>query len=469
MTQAYPDHPNLNGNYAPLRMECEVNDLIIEGEIPQDLYGSFYRNGPDPQFPPLNQYHWFGGDGMIHAFHFENGKVSYLNRWSKTSKWKQERKAGKSLIDGLNPMNSDPQWDPKGEDGTANTNIMFHAGKLLALEEGHVPFELDPITLESKGAYDYGGKLKSPMTAHPKIDPVTGDMYGFSYTAENFFSSKMSYFVINSQGELKSYEEFEAPFASMVHDFMVTDQHIIFPIFPLTIDFDRVMKGSSPIAWDPDKGTHVGVMPRNGTVQDIQWFDNDARYVFHPMNAYTKDGKIIADVMQFEEAPLFPHVDGTKGDPKKAEARLNRWEINLESNSRSFKSNYLDENMGEFPRLDERLSTLEYRHGYYASGIGELPDGYSFNSIVHHDHLKGNKESYTLNMHDSLGEPVFIPKNKTSEEGDGYLLTIAHRGIENRSDLLILDANDINKGPIAIAKLPHRIPHGFHGNWRQGN
>ena len=158
MTQTYPDHPNLNDNYAPLRMECEVNDLIVEGGIPQDLYGSFYRNGPDPQFPPLGQYHWFGGDGMVHAFHFENGKISYLNRWSRTSKWLQERKAGKSLIDGLNPMNSDPQWNPEGSDGTANTNIIFHAGKLLALEEGHVPFELDPITLESKGAYDYGGK-----------------------------------------------------------------------------------------------------------------------------------------------------------------------------------------------------------------------------------------------------------------------------------------------------------------------
>ena len=307
------------------------------------------------------------------------------------------------------------------------------------------------------------------MTAHPKIDPVSGDMYGFSYTAENFFSSKMSYFVINSLGELKTYEEFEAPFASMVHDFMVTDQHIVFPIFPLTIDFDRFVKGQSPIACAPDKDTHVGVMPRNGSVDDIQWFDNDARYVFHPMNAYTKDGKIVADMMQFEEAPLFPHANGAKGDPKNAEARLNRWEINLESDSKSFKSDYLDEDMGEFPRLDERLSMLEYRHGYHASGIGEHPNGYSFNSVVHRDHLKGTKESYTLNKCDTLGEPVFIPRKEKAEEGDGYLLTIAHRGIENRSDLLILNANDVSKGPIATARLPHRIPHGFHGNWRQGN
>ena len=125
--------------------------------------------------------------------------------------------------------------------------------------------------------------------------------------------------------------------------------------------------------------------------------------------------------------------------------------------------------MGEFPRLDERLSMLEYRHGYYASGIGEHPNGYSFNSVVHRDHLKGTKESYTLNKYDTLGEPVFIQRNEKAEEGDGYLLTIAHRGIENRSDLLILNANDVSKGPIATAKLPHRIPHGFHGNWRQGN
>ena len=97
MTTTYPSHPNLDGNYAPLRMESDLNDLVVEGEVPQDLFGSYYRNGPDPQFPPKEgHYHWFGGDGMIHAFHFENGKVSYKNRWVQTSKWKQERKAGKS-------------------------------------------------------------------------------------------------------------------------------------------------------------------------------------------------------------------------------------------------------------------------------------------------------------------------------------------------------------------------------------
>ena len=176
MTEVYPSHPNLEGNYAPLRMESDIQDLIIEGEVPKDLFGSYYRNGPDPQFPPMGgQYHWFAGDGMIHAFNFENGKISYKNRWVQTSKWKQERKAGRSLINALNPMESDPIYDFDSSDGTANTNIIYHANKLLALEEGHPPFELDPISLESKGSWDYKKKLHSAMTAHPKIDPKTGE------------------------------------------------------------------------------------------------------------------------------------------------------------------------------------------------------------------------------------------------------------------------------------------------------
>ena len=141
MTEVYPSHPNLEGNYAPLRMESDIQDLIIEGEVPKDLFGSYYRNGPDPQFPPMGgQYHWFAGDGMIHAFNFENGKISYKNRWVQTSKWKQERKAGRSLINALNPMESDPIYNFDSSDGTANTNIIYHANKLMALEEGHQPF-----------------------------------------------------------------------------------------------------------------------------------------------------------------------------------------------------------------------------------------------------------------------------------------------------------------------------------------
>ena len=469
MTETYPDHPNLQGNYAPLRMECDLNDLIVEGEIPKDLYGSYYRNGPDPQFPPMGgAYHWFAGDGMIHAFHFENGKVSYRNRWVRTSKWEQERKAGKSLVNIFNPMEPDPLWNPEGEDGTANTNILFHAGKLLALEEGHPPFEIDPFSLESIGSWKFDGNLKSPMTAHPKIDPLTGELIGFGYSAGGFGNKKMSYFVVDTNGNMKTYEEFDAPFSSMVHDFMVTSEHVIFPIFPLTIDIERAMKGESPIAWEPDKGTHLGVMPREGTVQDIKWLSDEACFVFHPMNAYSEGNKIIADMMQFEEAPGFPHADGSTPDLRKAEARLHRWEIDLSSNSGEIKKNCLDEDIGEFPRLDERFSMLNYRHGYYACSIGDHPPGISFNAIAHRDHQTGAKEFFVVNKQDEVGEPIFVPASREAEEGEGYLISLAFRGEENRSDLLIFDASNVTSGPIATANLPHRVPYGFHGNWRQG-
>ena len=469
MTTTYPNHPNLQGNYAPLRMECDLYDLIVEGEIPKDLFGSYYRNGPDPQFPPMGgSYHWFAGDGMIHAFHFENGKVSYKNRWVKTSKWRQERKAGKSLLNIFNPMEPDPLWNPDGEDGTANTNILFHAGKLLALEEGHLPFEIDPLSLESIGSWNYAGNLKSPMTAHPKIDPLTGDMVGFGYSAGGFGNKKMSYFVIDIKGNMKTYEEFDAPFSSMVHDFMVTSEHIIFPIFPLTINIERAMKGEPPIAWEPDKGSHIGIMPRKGAVEDIKWISDEPCFSFHPMNAYSDGNKIIADLMQFEEAPGFPHADGSSPDPKKAEARLNRWEINLSSNSGEIKKNFLDEDIGEFPRLDERFSMFNYRHGFYASSIGDHPPGISFNSVAHYDHQTGKKEFFVLDKGDAVGEPIFVPASIDTKEGDGYLIALAYKGNENRSDLLVFNATDVTSGPIAVAHLPHRVPYGFHGNWRPG-
>mgnify|MGYP005683142197 FL=1 len=186
------------------------------------------------------------------------------------------------------------------------------------------------------------------------------------------------------------------------------------------------------------------------------------------MNAFEEDGKIIADMMQFEEAPMFPHLDGSAPDLKKGEAKLNRWEIDLNSNSGSIKKNYLDDSIGEFPRLDERKSMSKYRYGYYASNNGESPKGVSFNSITSYDFETDMKDSFTLSEFDAVGEPIFVPKSLSANEGEGYLLSLAFLGQENRSDLMIFDAENISSGPIAKAKLPHRGPYGFHGNWRQG-
>lgn len=466
MAKPFPNHPQLRGNYAPLGMECDAPDLVVEGEIPRAIAGTFFRNGPDPQYAPRGGHHWFAGDGMIHAFRIEDGRVAYRNRWVRTPKWEWEHAAGEALFDPFNPFNNDPRV--QGKDSTvANTNIVWQGGRLLALEEAHAPFEIDPVTLASKGEHTFGGKLVGPMTAHPKIDPETGEMLFFGYSTTGPFSAGMSYHVVNRAGELTESQTFEAPYASMVHDFITTSKHVLFPIFPLTGSMQRAMNRQPAYAWEPDKGTHVGVMSRGGKVSDLRWFKGEACYVFHPMNAWTEGDKVIADVMKFEAAPLFPNPDGSPGDPDKSQARLFRWTFDLASNSDDFKEEQLDDLVGEFPRLDERSTGLRNRYGVIAGNVSrEKGDGGGMNTIAWYDLQKKTRQLHRFGPQDGTSEPVFVPRSSAAAEGDGYLMSVVYRAEEKRSDLVILDTQAIEGAPVAIAKLPHRIPFGFHGNWK---
>ena len=453
-------NPYLAGNYGPIADESEY-DLQVTGEIPMDLAGAFYRNGPNPQFEPDADHHWFAGDGMIHGFFVEGGKVHYRNRYVRTPKWLAENAAGKRLFGTFgNPMTTDPSV--LGVDsGLANTNIVWHGGKLLALEEGHKPFELDPFTLNSLGYVDdYAGNV----TAHPKLDPVTGEMVWFAYMSGPIpFNNKVSYGVTDATGKVIRRDDFEAPYCSMVHDFLVTRNHVLFPILPLTGSLERAMKGAPPFAWEPDKGGYVGVMKRDASVDSIRWFQIDACYVFHPMNAWEDGDKIYADVMEFETAPLFPYVDGsmTRNDG----ARLTRWTFDLADNSNSVKRERLDDLAGEFPRFDERRAGQAYRHGWFAAS-SERKGDVNFSSIAHVDVAKGKREVFTLARGDATGEPIFVPRKANAEEGDGWLVSVVYRGEDDVSEFLVLDAQNVGAGPIATARLPRRIPFGFHGNWR---
>ncbi len=451
--------PYLTGNFAPVRSEDDFADLTVTGEIPKDLAGTFFRNGPNPHFAPRDDnYHWFAGDGMIHAFQVANGKVSYRNRYSRTPKWELENAAGTALFGTFgNPLTSDPSTMEK-DSGTANTNIVWHGGRLLALEEGHQPFALDPRTLASKGYRDYGTRR---FTAHPKIDPETGELVFFGYSAgEGFFNNQVSHGVADAAGAVTRLDIFDAPFSSMIHDFFVTKNYVAFPVMPLTGDLERVMKGGPAYAWEPDKGTHVGVMRRDAGVETIRWFNTGACYVFHPMNMWEDGGKLHADVMQYENAPLFPNADGSPGTP--AGARLARWTFDLSGNSNDIKRAYVDDLAGEFPRFDERRAGLPYRHGYFAGNTQSATD-IRFDSIAHIDWASGKKQVHTFAEGDVPGEPVFVPRS--AAEGDGWLVSIVYRGAEDRSDFVVFDAQNVVKGPVGTAALPRRVPFGFHGNW----
>jgi carotenoid cleavage dioxygenase len=446
-------------------MECDVHDVIVRGDMPRDLAVTYYRNGPDPQYPPRGAHHWFAGDGMLHMFRIEDGQVRYRNRWARTVKWCKEREAGRALFSPFDPSANDPLVAGVEEDGLANTNVVWHGNRLLALEEGHAPFEIDPETLESRGPWRFDGALEGPMTAHPKMDPQTGEMLFFGYMVNGPFSAGMSYQTVDATGRLTRSERFDAPYASMVHDFITTDRHVIFPIFPLTGSLDRAMRGEPPFAWEADRPTCIGVMNRDGSAADMRWFETEPCYVFHPMNAYSDGDVIVAHVMQFEEAPLFPHADGSRPDPEKANARLCEWRIDLGDNARGVERRYLDDITGEFPRLDERFAGLEYRFGYYGAATSRN-GGLGFDAVVRHDFATGTRDQYTLPAGDATGEPVFVPRAPDAPEGQGYLLSVVHRAAENRSDLAVFDAENVADGPVALAELPHRVPFGFHGNWK---
>jgi carotenoid cleavage dioxygenase-like enzyme len=460
MDGSQPINPYLSGNFAPVLSEDDFA-LDVEGEIPAGLAGAFYRNGPNPQFTPRDAYHWFSGDGMIHGVFVEGGKVRYRNRYVRTPKWRAEHAAGKSLFGTFgNPMTTDPSV--VGQDsGVANTNIVWHAGQLLALEEGHMPTRMDPVSLETEG---YADAYRGKVTAHPKLDPETGEMVWFAYSAgPSPLNATCAYGVTDAAGQVVRRDDFEAPYSSMVHDFLVTDRHVLFPILPLTGSLERAMRGGPAFAWEPDKGSHVGVMARDAGVETIRWFTTDACYVFHPMNAWEADGKIFADVMEYPVAPLFPTVDGSA--PKNANARLVRWTFDLSDKTNTIKREALDDLVGEFPRFDERRAGLAYRHGWFA-GITRLDEGLRFDTIAHIDLRTGKRADFVFAAGDSPGEPVFVPRSAKAEEGDGWLVALVYRAGTDRSDFVVFDAQDVAKGPIGVAKIPRRVPFGFHGNWR---
>lgn len=467
MTKPFPRHPQLTGNYAPMPMEGEAHDLVVRGDLPAELNGTLFRIGPNPQYPPRDRnHHWFAGDGMVHSFRFREGRASYLNRWARTPKFLAERAAGEALFGTFgNPMTTDPSV--VGQDsGLANTNIVHHAGRLLALEEAHPPFEMSTEDLSSIGYHTFGDRMTGgKMTAHPKIDPETGEMLFFGYSTGGYFTDRMTFHVIDAAGQVTRAETFTTPYSAMVHDFFVTRTHVIFPVLPLTGSLERAMKGQSPFAWEPDKPGWLGVLRRDAGIETLKWIEVPACYVFHVLNAHDDDGgNIVADVMKYDAAPLFPLADGTPGDPTEATSTLWRWTVNGPEGG--FSERQLDDRPGEFPRIDDRHAGLRHRHGWFgAVEQRRSGDRGVWTEFVHVDLETERRSIWTDGPDTHLSEPVFVPASAASEEGDGWILGTAYRAAENRSDLLVFAATDIGQGPVATVELPHRVPHGFHGNW----
>jgi len=476
----FPETPNFSGFFAPSGVEAEVPYLpVLQGAIPPELDGSFYRVAPDPQFAPLaGDDIWFNGDGMVTRFIFKDGGAALKQKWVRTPKFTKERDAGRALFGAYrNPLTDAPE--AKGEvRGTANTNVMAHGGKLFALKEDSPPVLMDPITLETLDPiYDFGGRMKSEtFTAHLKIDPVTGDMLAFSYAAKGLLTRDMVFYTINPAGEIVKEVWFEIPYYCMMHDFGITEDYVVFHVVPITSDWQRLENRLPHFGFDKNKPIHLGVLPRNGTAEDIRWFAAPNCFASHVMNAHNEGTIVHFDVPMAEGNmfPFFPDYEGAAFEPQKAAAKMTRWTVDMLGNSDEIKMERLAEFVGEFPRIDDRFAGLKNRYGWQLvqdmTKPVDLPGGRSasgmmMNTLGRIDLETGETDSYWIGPVSSFQEPAFIPRPGSTAEGDGYLVVIENRLAEMASRLLLFDAMKLAQGPIATIGLPFRIRQGLHGNW----
>ena len=453
--------PFLQGEFAPVFDELDTADLSVTGAIPMALSGVYMRNGANPQFAPTGRYHWFDGDGMVHAVYLDGGKARYKNRWVTTPGLGHERVAGHALFGGILNFVFPPEelMEQCGIfKNAANTNIVRHADRYLALWEGGFPTEITR-ELDTVGQVDFGGLLQGAMTAHPKWCPETGELMfiGYDPVAGPPF---LRHHVLDTTGALVHSAEIDLPNGVMMHDFLSTRHYSIFFDFPAVVA--ATMAGES--MWQPELGARIGVIPRHGNNADVKWFAIEPCYVFHFLNAWEQGDEVVAYGCRMPSIDLdFEAGEEAMGSLAAMDGiGLTKWTMNLATGTVT--EELVSDLRSDFPRLHDGLLGLSHRYGY-ASATLDGPMSIGFNGIVQYDLKAGTDLTYAFGPGTSIGEAVFAADPNGSGENDGWLMVFATDKATGTTDLCILDAHDVAGGPIARVHLPQRVPAGFHGNW----
>jgi len=433
---------HLQGNWAPVKEELTVSDLEVKGEVPKEINGLYIRNGMNPRSGFSD--HWFFGNGMLHGFNFEDGKVSYKNRYVRTPYYEKDL----DIIGSFGDLSASP----------ANTHIIKHADKFLALEEAHLPWEVDE-NLETKGAYDFNGKLKGAMTAHPRTCPKTGELLFFSYSVMS--EPYLTYYRVNPAGKLVQIEPIELPRAVMMHDWNVTENHVVFMDLPIISDMNLAVETGSPFGFKPEFGARLGVMPREGSNSDVRWFDIDPCYVFHPLNSYEEGNKIILHVCRQQEAMVGGFQDIYGGET--TVARLWKWTIDLELGS--VKEEQIDDAPCDFPRIDDRRIGFKNDYGYFTTLETDVESLTIGRHLLKYDLVNDKRLTHDLGENVTGGEALFVPRTANSSEDDGWVISLAYEAETDRSKLLIINSQDFESAPVAEIYAPQRVPNGAHGSW----
>ena len=463
----FPPLQMFAGVNAPSRLEVDLKDLEVVGEIPREIDGAFYRVAADHQFPP--RFHNdvpFNADGMVSMFRIQDGKVDLKSRYVQTDRFKAERAAGRALFGRYrNKWTDDPSVAGMNRN-LANTNVILFDGVLLALREDSPPVAMDPVTLETIGDWDFHGTLPGPTcSAHCKIDPDTGGLVGFGFAAKGDFSRDVVYFEVGPEGRVVHQSWFELPYYEMQHDCGVTKDYIVFPCVPIKGAGDEGLKAGLPhYGWDPNEDAYMGVLPRWGK-GEIRWFRRPNQFVSHVMNAFNEGPKVHIDLCRSSGNlfPFFHEFDGKPWDPSTIDVKLTRWTADMESNAEGFDSLTLSDFTGEFPRNDDRFQTKPYRHGWMMGFFGTR------NALGHVDLQTGVTEHWEEPPHRPVQEPCFIPRSKDAPEGDGWVLQALTDAKTMLTEVNLFEATNVAKGPVAVIKLPFRMKPAYHGSWQDAS
>jgi len=336
-------------------------------------------------------------------------------------------------------------------DFAANTNVIGHAGRTLALvEAGPRPYELTD-ELDTVGPTDFAGTLPGGYTAHPKRDPATGELHAISYFWG--WGPKVQYTVLDRAGRIRRCVDVEIGGLSSVHDMALTERYVVIFDLPVVFSMEAAAGGAGfPYRWDPAYRARVGLLPREGTADDVRWVDVESCYVFHPMNAYDDGDRVVLDVVR------YPKMFATElRGPNEPSPRLERWRVDPAAGIVT--TEVLDDQEQEFPRVDERRVGRRHRFGYAAGFLG----GETW--LLRHDLERRTTDRRPANPGGGASEAVFVPRHPDAAEDDGWVLAVTYDPDRAASDLLVLHAADFTGEPAAVVHLPQRVPWGFHGNW----
>ncbi|OAY40002.1 carotenoid 9,10(9',10')-cleavage dioxygenase 1 [Manihot esculenta] len=479
----------LSGNFAPVTDETPpVRDLSVKGHLPDCLNGEFVRVGPNPKFAPVAGYHWFDGDGMIHGMRIKNGKATYVRRYVRTSRIQQEEffrgskfmKVGdlKGLF-GLFMVNMQilraklKVLDMSYGNGTANTALIYHHGKLLALQEADKPYVvkvLEDGDLQTVGMLDYDKRLKHSFTAHPKVDPNTGEMFTFGYAHEPPY---ITYRVISKDGVMHDPVPITISDPIMMHDFAITENYAIFLDLPLYFRPKEMVKDKKLIfTFDATKKARFGVLPRYAKDDhQIRWFELPNCFIFHNANAWEEEDEVVLITCRLEN----PDLDMVSGNVKeKLENFANElYEMRFNMKTGVASQKRLSAPAVDFPRVNESYTGRKQRYVYgtILDSIAKVTGIIKFD--LHAEPQQGKtklevggniKGIFDLGPGRFGSEAVFVPREPgtSSEEDDGYLIFFTHDENTGKSSVNVIDAKTMSSDPVAVVELPHRVPYGFH-------